>query len=276
MKHTFVTLPASKQADAAPGYNDKGMQMPVIPKDAGSAGVLKSSLPDMIKYLQYQLRESDSAVKLTHQPTWGDTDNTAIGLNWWLKTNFDDQLRIWTSGGTFGQACYLCFYPGRQFGLVILTNENDREAEDRISGLAKAIYNELFFTASQRAAQGFGFSSAINKLWDALDKSGFEHAIQVADSLRGHAPSFKLIEDEVNVWGYDQLFKKQVAKAVAIFQLNVHLYPQSPNTYDSLAEACEAAGDATGAIKNYQRELELAPGNKQIREHLAKLVAGRN
>jgi D-alanyl-D-alanine-carboxypeptidase/D-alanyl-D-alanine-endopeptidase len=272
MSNTFVTVPASKRALLSKGYNVKGMIMPEIPRDAGSAGVLKSTLADMISYLGDQLGETNKAVKLTHQPTWGSTETMAIGLNWFIKTNFDGQREISGSGGTFGYSCYMVGYPAKGFGIVILTNQNDNQAETAINGLAKTVYNEIHFTAAQRAELGFGFSRSINLLLEALTQNEFENAIKAAADLKHRGTSFKLEEDEVNLFGYHLLNKGEKKKALEIFKLNVSLYPNSSNTYDSLAETYENLGDKALAIKNYQRVLELNPDSHNAAEHLKKLI----
>lgn len=271
MVSTFTVVPASKKSLYASGYNDKGSLMPEIPKDAGSAGVLKSSLTDMISYMKNQLEEKDKAIIMSHKPTWGNPENFAIGLNWSIKTNFDGKTKIWTSGGTFGQSCYLSFYPERGFGIVILTNESDNQAEDRLSDMAQTIYNEIYFTALQRSSEGFGFSASINTLLDSLNKYGFTNAIKVVRDLKEKSQSFKLLEDEINLWGYSFFFKEQKAKALEIFKLNVNLYPESANTYDSLAETYENLGDKASAIENYKQELKRDPKNSDVAEHLKKL-----
>lgn len=271
MSSTYVSVPASKKAFCVPGYNDNGILMPDIPKDAASAGILKSSLPDMLTYLKNQMSELDKRIILSHKPTWGEIGNMAIGLNWNIKTNFDDRRKLWVSGGTFGQSCYLCMYPERKFGVVILSNESDGGAEDRLTHLAQTIYNELYFTVAQRSSEGFGFSASINNLLDSLNKHGFDNAIRAADNLKSQNRSFKLYEEEVNNWGYYYFFKNQKAKALEIFKLNVSLYPQSANTYDSLAETYEALGNKVEAIENYKLELKLNPDNKEIAEHVKKI-----
>jgi serine-type D-Ala-D-Ala carboxypeptidase/endopeptidase len=167
----------------------------------------------------------------------------------------------------------LCFYPERKFGIVILSNESDGGAEDRLSDLAQTVYNERFFTNDQRLAEGFGFSSSINQLLDSLHKKGFEHAISAMPEIKKEIPNFKLYENEVNSWGYYYYFKGQKEKALEIFKLNVSLYPLSANTYDSLAGTYEELGDKQNAIKNYEKEIELSAGNKDIEDHLKKLKA---
>jgi len=44
-------------------------------------------------------------------------------------------------------------------------------------------------------------------------------------------------------------------------KLNVDGYPNSPNTYDSLADAYLAAGDKDLALKNAKKVLELLPSD---------------
>ena len=61
-------------------------------------------------------------------------------------------------------------------------------------------------------------------------------------------------------------------KAIEVFRLNVILYPASTYAYESLAEAYEAAGNKALAIKNYERSLQLSPGNTSAEVHLKKLL----
>jgi CubicO group peptidase (beta-lactamase class C family) len=65
-------------------------------------------------------------------------------------------------------------------------------------------------------------------------------------------------ENRFNQLGYEALQKKDYPKSIAIFRLNTELYPDSANTYDSLAEALEASGDKTGAVAMYKRCVEVA------------------
>jgi cytochrome c-type biogenesis protein CcmH/NrfG len=53
--------------------------------------------------------------------------------------------------------------------------------------------------------------------------------------------------------------------------LNVELFPQSANAYDSLGEAYMRNGQRALAIENYQRSLALDPGNANAERMLAQL-----
>src|SRR5207237_142248 len=78
-------------------------------------------------------------------------------------------------------------------------------------------------------------------------------------------------ESSINSLGYRLLSRKKTADAIRIFQLNVELYPDSANTYDSLGEAYMAAGDKTQAVKNYEKSLSLNPQNTNATAMLKKL-----
>jgi len=271
MTGTFVSLPASLQPITAIGYNDKGVVMPEVPEDAGSGGAIRSSLADMISYMSYQLKEKDPKVKLSHQITWGSDQSTAVGLNWWTKTNFDGKRKIWTSGGTFGFSSYGVLYPERDFAFIALSNESDNAAQDALDRIGQTIYNELNFSLAERSSVGFGYSAAINTLLGKLNQNGFDQAIPVVKDILNINPDFKYSENEINSFGYQLLGKGEKNKALEIFKLNVFLFPKSANTYDSLAETYESTGNKALAIKNYTVAVELDPSNANSAEHLKKL-----
>ena len=53
--------------------------------------------------------------------------------------------------------------------------------------------------------------------------------------------------------------------------MNVEIYPDYANGWDSLAEACMLNGDNDEAIQNYNKSLELNPDNKYAIEALKKI-----
>ncbi|MBU1012768.1 MAG: tetratricopeptide repeat protein [Bacteroidetes bacterium] len=86
----------------------------------------------------------------------------------------------------------------------------------------------------------------------------------------------KLIEENnderfINGLGYSLLEDDQFPSAINVFIKNTILYPQSANTFDSLAEAYMIAGNKEQAIKNYEKSLELNPQNTNAVEQLKKL-----
>ena len=69
------------------------------------------------------------------------------------------------------------------------------------------------------------------------------------------------------------LGQKKFNEAIEVFKLNVKLYPNSSNTYDSLGEAYDAAGDKKLTIENYEKSIKLDGKNEEGKTILEKLKA---
>jgi len=271
MTNTFMTVPINKKQQLLQGYNDKGAPMPFIPEDAQAAGGMHSSIEDLTRYMQYHLEEKDPAVKMTHQPAWGDPNVFALGLNWFINKTGDGKLIVHDDGTTLAFTTYFMMYPELKFGVVLTTNMYSPTSNNELGNAAERIFNENYYTAEERASDGFGFSASINKLLTELNKQGYDHAAEVVDDLKKNDPQFVLNENELNNWAYKLSGKGKKNNALEIFKLNVSLYPKSYNTYDSLAELYEGIGNKELAVKNYKRSLELNPQNTHAIEQLKHL-----
>ncbi|NWF50010.1 MAG: DUF2911 domain-containing protein [Ignavibacteriaceae bacterium] len=72
-------------------------------------------------------------------------------------------------------------------------------------------------------------------------------------------------ENEVNTVGYTYLQSGKVDEAIDLFTRNTAAYPDSWNTWDSLAEGYMVKGNKTDAIKYYKKALEIAPDSQKQR-----------
>jgi len=103
-------------------------------------------------------------------------------------------------------------------------------------------------------------------------QEGFGKLKTMLQQIKQNNPRSALIkESTINNLGYELIGRKQTKEAIEIFQINVELYPDSGNVYDSLAEAYMINGDKELAIKNYKRSLELDPRNDNAVQYLKKL-----
>jgi tetratricopeptide (TPR) repeat protein len=91
-------------------------------------------------------------------------------------------------------------------------------------------------------------------------------AIKTKDSL-----DINIKEGNFNSLGYEELNKNNYEYAIGIFKINVALYPDSPNVYDSLGEAFMKSGDTVAAINNYKKSLALDSGNRRAKDIIKKL-----
>ena len=117
------------------------------------------------------------------------------------------------------------------------------------------------------------FPSVQNLLERAIKDKGVDAAIALYRQMKQRYPAEFFRENTLNTLGYQQLNAKHTQEAIALFKLNVEMYPNGFNTYDSLAEAYMVQGDHEAAIKNYRKSLELNPGNTNAVTMLKKLGA---
>ncbi|WP_411767114.1 tetratricopeptide repeat protein [Winogradskyella sp. A3E31] len=75
-------------------------------------------------------------------------------------------------------------------------------------------------------------------------------------------------EREFNSRGYRYLRDKKYDDAISVFKMNVALFPESDNVYDSLADAYLRSGDSAKAYSNYVKAYELNTGNDRAKAYI--------
>jgi CubicO group peptidase (beta-lactamase class C family) len=229
-------------------------------------GALRSTANDLMKYLEANMNPPDvslgKALALT-QVIRRDafSARTQIGLGWFLGIPANRNI-IFHGGSTPGYNCFVGFDPVKRTAVVVLA-DSDCDVSD------------IGFHLLEPSALIDDDPPLIRELYAELRKSGFENAVKVVATKMRHDPSYRLPENGVNSFGYRLLEQKRMKEALEIFKLNVYLYPQSADAFDSLGEGYEAADYKGLAIQNYERSLELNSKNTNAAEHLAKLKSGR-
>ena len=100
-----------------------------------------------------------------------------------------------------------------------------------------------------------------------IEKAIAAYAIlQKKDSL-----DLAIKENHLNSKGYKELSNNNYKNAINYFKVNIALYPESPNVYDSLGDAFRKSGDSLQAIINYKKSLELDSSNSRIKRKLNRL-----
>ena len=94
-------------------------------------------------------------------------------------------------------------------------------------------------------------------------------------ALKGYLELYKqdstqvyIEEVELNRLGYRLLRTEEFEHAISVFKMNVVLYPDSDNVYDSLADAYLRIGDSLQALTNYNKALELNTGNERAKRFI--------
>lgn len=183
---------------------------------------------------------------------------TPWALGWGITKLRPKHKAIGMSGG--GRSAFLV-YPDDDLAIVVLTNLAGGTPEDFIEEIASCYIPEI------------AASDPLTFLRINLQKKGFGNAIEVVDAQKKKDSSFQPDENELNDWAYRMMSKSQMNEALGIFKLNVNLYPESWNVYDSYGEALLKNNQKEEAIKMYKKSVELNPqneGGKKVLEQLLK------
>lgn len=92
-------------------------------------------------------------------------------------------------------------------------------------------------------------------------------AIQQKDSL-----DRTIRERTFNRLGYKMIKGQKIDEAIEIFKINTKMYPNSSNTYDSLADGYLKKNDTVNAIINYKKALSINPENRSSKRNLDKIT----
>lgn len=112
---------------------------------------------------------------------------------------------------------------------------------------------------------------------------GIERALAQGDTATAEAAltaaraepinRFRSFERDINAIGYRLLAAQRTESALVVFRMNTRAFPQSANTFDSLAEALLAAGYRDAAIASYRQALRVEPGFPPSVQALERLEA---
>src|SRR3989440_5024576 len=153
--------------------------------------------------------------------------------------------------------------------IVLLDNAEDGQYLDQmVTGIMSVLYDQPYDMPRRSIA---------DVIVNTILEKDVASAIREYRALKAGptASEYDFREAELNRVGYQLLQTKKIAEAIEIFKLNVEMYPQSANTYDSLGEAYMTHNDKELSIANYKKSLELDPNNTNAKSRLAALTGER-
>ncbi|WP_223606372.1 serine hydrolase domain-containing protein [Chryseobacterium sp. OSA05B] len=162
-------------------------------------------------------------------------------------------------GMSGGNRSALLIYPDDHLAVIILTNLGGSAPEDFIEEIAGCYIQDIIN------------ADPLTYLRKNLQKTGYENAIDFVKAEKKKNPDFQPQEVELNNWGYRLLTTNQKKEALAVFKLNVDLYPDSWNAYDSYGEVLLKTGDKNRGIEMYKKSLDLNPDNENGKKVLKEI-----
>jgi CubicO group peptidase (beta-lactamase class C family) len=189
------------------------------------------------------------------------------GFGWSIrKTKLDDDKTeldtVRHDGGIHGFSTVLVRVPKRKELVVLLDNTS---RGDTLDGLAASILSILHGVEPRQPRK-----SLVEELQSG-EGNGAAIVARYRELRRQKPDQYDFREPELNTLGYWLLRTGRAADAIEVFKLNVEMFPQSANVYDSLGESYAAAGNKELALANYRKSLELNPDNTNAREFIQRL-----
>ncbi|WP_337965508.1 serine hydrolase domain-containing protein [uncultured Flavobacterium sp.] len=142
MQNTKINLSNQETKKLAVGYHSDNSvitsPMPQLPW--GASGNMKSTVPDMIKYIKFEL-ENNKIVAESHQPIVKFSKEFSIGYFWNIDTD-DQKLGTFYihHGGVPRSQCFIYIIPKYDLGAFIISNQS---GADTAKVMSEAI-NEIF------------------------------------------------------------------------------------------------------------------------------------
>ncbi|MEM0933205.1 MAG: tetratricopeptide repeat protein, partial [Bacteroidota bacterium] len=232
------------------------MQMPLT----GAGGGLKSTVPDMVKYIEFLLGPGDPVLTEMRKPLFYDEEEGDEYGYFWMVDGDDLMMH---NGGTGGSVNWLILLPEIKAGFTVSFNCNSESANDLINRMASSLIMDLLNYPTKNAYYPIrNYVKETPEVW-------LEKYYQLKKE-RGKEYNFD-DDSMLNDLGYELLGLDKIKEAVEVFQLLVSEFPDSANAYDSLGEGYFVNGQYELALVNYKKSLELNPTNTNAQRMIQKI-----
>jgi len=104
-----------------------------------------------------------------------------------------------------------------------------------------------------------------------LEKKGEDYFVDNAKREFSQAGYDDFTARPLNKLGYALINNNQFDQAISVFIVNSKIFPQDPNTFDSLADAYEKTANSTKALVNYQKALSLDSDFESAKQAILRL-----
>lgn len=222
---------------------------------------INSTAEDMANWIialqNGKLFQKSATLDLMWSPSKFNNGNPTNWTRGWGIAKFRKSHKAIGMSG--GNRSALLIYPDDQLAIIVLTNLGGSAPEDFLEEIA-GCYNADILEADP-----------LTFLRKNLREIGFDKAIDFTEKTKKKNPAFDPQEVELNNWAYRMMANNQQTEASEIFKLNVHLFPNSWNAYDSYGEVLLKTGNKNKAVEMYKKSVELNPKNENGKQMLLKI-----
>lgn len=145
MTNTKINLNTTELSNLAVGYH---VDNPIITSPMGklpwgAAGNIKTTVPDMMKFVKYQL-ENDAIVQESHKSIFQYNDEFGLGYFWNIDASNTELGTQYTHhGGVPRSQCYAYIIPEYNLGAFIITNQSGMNTAPKMQAVLNPIFNSI-------------------------------------------------------------------------------------------------------------------------------------
>ena len=151
-----------------------------------------------------------------------------------------------------------------EISILVFANMDEPVAEQLGSGILAIVRGK---TAKKPSLP------AIQNIYNHYQEFGLKYIednfYSLIDNFHAEDPKEIILNDI----GYDFLKNGEIEEALTFFNLNVKLFPEDANLWDSLGEGYYEKGDLEKSLQYYKKALKMDPGMTSAKEMLAKIKA---
>jgi tetratricopeptide (TPR) repeat protein len=265
MNNTYLQDFEKHRKYIATGYDETNNIAPIDknPLLGGSAGII-STIPDLTKFMKFQLESTNPLVKEATKTLFKDDEGNHMGYLWQdLGIAKEEGFYYSKTGDANGIRSGMLICPDSNYGQIVIVNNQTEAANNNWETIFNKIETELIkypkinlyaFTKEEFIKnKNFGLA----KFNNLKTKRDLYYNTDLIWTL--------------NMIGYELLNKKQIEKAIEMFEFAIEQSPKNANLYDSLGEAYFIGKDYKKALISYKKSVELNPNNDKAKAYIEKI-----
>jgi len=263
MKNTYLQDYEKHKKQLANSYSEYKKLAPLDknPLLGGAYGMI-SNLPDLTKYMQFQLESNNPFIKESTRLLFKEeVDNDDKGYLWDVGFGKKEGFYYGKTGTSNGVQSGVLICPDSHYGLILIMNNNSDVAQKDWTSLYNKIETDLINYPK------INLVSLLQKEF----MTDFEKAAENYKKLKKDTSNYTAGSLQLNNFGYELLSGHQIQKAIEIFELAISEDSQNANLYDSLGEAYFSDKNYKKALVNYKKSLELNPENSNAKKYIDEL-----
>jgi CubicO group peptidase (beta-lactamase class C family) len=243
-------------------------------------GNIYSTTTDMLKFDQAlygnkllkpeTLQEAFTANRLNNGKS--DISQTMLGLGsyglgWYVLQDTTFGKVVYHTGGVPGAICMFVRNISKNQTIVVFDNAFSPDVFTIAKNTVSILNNRPVELIRKTITRDYACT---------LISRGIDAAFVRLSTLKADSLHYILSEDELNELGLQLLYAGKAIDhdvlALEVLKLNILLFPESFNTYDSYGEALAFTGRKHDAIEMYKKSIQLNPKNKGGVDALERLL----